>query len=105
MVVFCSFNRLRLPRSPPNSISSLLYYSEPLHKISSKSVHNFLSNVVNKQTDKQTNQRYQKHNLLCQGLSVCLFVDITQKVMNGFGCILWRGPGWNNDQELIKFWW
>ena len=29
-----------------------------------QSVHNFLSNV---HTDKQTNQRYQKHNLLCQG--------------------------------------
>ena len=38
-----------------------------LHKISSKSVHNFLSNVVHKQTNRQTYKRYQKHNLLCQG--------------------------------------
>ena len=44
-----------------------MYYRGPLHKISSKSVHNFLSYVVHRQTDRQTNQRYQKHNLLCQG--------------------------------------
>ena len=54
-----------------NLISSSLHYPGPLHKISSRSVHNFLSNVVQRQTDrqtnKQTNQRYQKHNLLCQG--------------------------------------
>ena len=51
-------------------ISSSLYYPGPLHKISSQSVHNFLSNVhgqTDRQTDRQTNQRYQKHNLLCQG--------------------------------------
>ena len=50
-----------------NVISSSLYYKGPLHKISLQSVHNFLSNVVHRHTDKQTNQRYQKHNLLCQG--------------------------------------
>ena len=58
-----------------NLISSSLFYPEPLHKISSQSVHNLLSNVVhkqtnkqtNKQTDRQTNQHYQKYNLLCQG--------------------------------------
>ena len=41
-------------------ISSSLYYSGPAHKISSQSVHNSLSNVVHRQTDRQTNQRYQK---------------------------------------------
>ena len=44
-------------------ISSSLYYPGPRPKISSQSVHNFLSNVIHK----QTNQRHQKHNLLCQG--------------------------------------
>ena len=79
---------LQYPDHHQNVISSSLYYSGPVHKISSQSVHNFLSNVVhrqtnkqtnatkkhnllcqggNKQTDRQTNQRYQKHNLLCQG--------------------------------------
>ena len=53
---FCSFTHLTIPRSPPNLISSALYYSGPLHKISSQSVHNFLSNVVHRQTDKQTNK-------------------------------------------------
>ena len=69
-------------------ISSSLYYSGPVHKISSQSVHNFLSNVVhrqiNKQTDRQTNQRYQKHNLLCQGgnyiKSICTHQDITLSI-------------------------
>ena len=46
-----------------NLISSSLYYPEPFHKTSSQSIYNFLSNVVHK----QTNQSYQKHNLLCQG--------------------------------------
>ena len=32
-------------------ISSSLYYPGPLHKISSQSIHNFLSNVVHRQTD------------------------------------------------------
>ena len=62
---------LQYPDHHQNLISSSLYYSGPVHKISSESVHNFLRNVVhrqtNKQTDRQTNQRYQKHNLLCQG--------------------------------------
>ena len=61
---------LQYPDHHQNLISSSLYYSGPVHKISSQSVHNFLSNVVhrkNRQTDRQTNQRYQKHNLLCQG--------------------------------------
>ena len=61
---------LQYPDHHQNLISSSLYCSGPVHKISSQSVHNFLSNVhrqTNKQTDRQTNQRYQKHNLLCQG--------------------------------------
>ena len=60
---------LQYPDHHQNLISSYLYYSGPVHKISSQSVHNFLSNVVHrqtKQTDRQ-NQHYQKHNLLCQG--------------------------------------
>ena len=58
---------LQYPDHHQNLISSYLYYSGPIHKISSQFVHNFLSNVVHRQTDRQTNQRYQKHNLLCQG--------------------------------------
>ena len=54
---------LQYPDHHQNLISSSLYYSGPIHKISSQSVHNFLSNVVHR----QTNQRHQKHNLLCQG--------------------------------------
>ena len=60
---------LQYPDHHQNLISSSLYYSGPVHKISSKSVHNFLSNVVHRQTNKQTNQRHQKHNLLCQGVN------------------------------------
>ena len=55
------------PDCHQNLISSFLYYPRSLHKISLQSMHNFLSNVPYKQTNKQTNQCYQKHNLLCQG--------------------------------------
>ena len=58
---------LEYPDHHQNVISSSLYYPGLFHKISSKFVHNFLSNVVHRQTDKQTNQRHRKHNLLCQG--------------------------------------
>ena len=51
-----------------NLISSSLYYPGRLHIISSQSVLTFcLMLSTNKQTDRQTKQRYQKHNLLCQG--------------------------------------
>ena len=56
MVFFCSFAHLTIPRSPPKfNQFFLVYYSGPVHKISSQSVHNFLSNVVHRQTDKLTN--------------------------------------------------
>ena len=51
-----------------NLISSSLYHSRSLHLISFKSVHNFLSNVVHKQTNKQTDKpTLPKHSLLFQG--------------------------------------
>ena len=62
---------LEYPDHHQNLISCSLYYPGPLHKISSQSIHNFLSNVVHRQTDKLTNQRYQKHNHLCQGGNNC----------------------------------
>ena len=62
-VFFAHLLILQYPDHHQNLISSSLYYSGPVHKISSQSIHNFLSNVVHR----QTNQRYQKHNLLCQG--------------------------------------
>ena len=69
--IFAHLLILQYPDHHQNLISSSLYYSGPVHKISSQSVPNFFGNVVhrqtNKQTDRQTNQRYQKHNLLCQG--------------------------------------
>ena len=54
---FFSFTHLRIRRSPPNLISSSLYYPGPLHKISSQSVHNFLRVMLStdRQRDKQTN--------------------------------------------------
>ena len=44
------------PDHHQNVISSSLYYPGPLHKISSQSVHNFLSNVVHNQTNRQTDK-------------------------------------------------
>ena len=56
----CFFAHLRILQYPDhhqNLISSSLYYSGPVHKISSQSVHNCLSNVVHRQTDKQTDRQ------------------------------------------------
>ena len=90
---------LEYPDHHQNLISSLLYYPGPLHKISSQSVHKFLSNVVHRQThkqtnatkniisfakevtNKQTNQRYQKHNLLCQGGNNTFISDLSFNIL------------------------
>ena len=47
---------LEYPDHHQNVISSSLYYPGPLHKISSQSVQNFLSNIVHRQTNKQTDK-------------------------------------------------
>ena len=52
MVFFAHLLILQYPDHHQNLISSSLYYSGPVHKISSQSVHNFLSNVVHRQTNK-----------------------------------------------------
>ena len=57
-LLWCFFAHLLILKYPDHHqtlISSSLYYSGPVHKISSQSVHNFLINVVHRQTDKQTN--------------------------------------------------
>ena len=54
-VIFAHLLILVYPDHHQNLISFSLYYSGPLHKISSQSVHNCLSNVVHKQTNRQTN--------------------------------------------------
>ena len=67
-VFFAHLLILQYPDHHQNLISSSLYYSGPVHKISTQSVHNFWVMLsTDKQTDRQTNQHYQKHNLLCQG--------------------------------------
>ena len=47
---------LEYPDYHQNLISSSLYYPGPLHKISPQSVHSFLSNVVHRQADRQTDK-------------------------------------------------
>ena len=69
MVVFAHLFILKYPDHHQNLISFSLYYPGPLHKISFQSVHTFLSNV-HRQTNKQTNQRYQKHNLLAMEVMI-----------------------------------
>ena len=58
----------RDPDRHQNCITWSLSHGLPLQKISSKSVHKFASNPMdrqtNRQTDKQTNRPNQKHNLL-----------------------------------------
>ena len=55
MVVFAHLLILEYSDHHQNLISSSLYYPGPLHKIAFQSVHNFLSNVVHRQTNRQTN--------------------------------------------------
>ena len=50
---------LQYPDHHQTSISSCLYYSGPVHKISSQSIHNFLSNV-HRQTNRQTDTQLDK---------------------------------------------
>ena len=57
-LLWCLFAHLLILEYPDhhqNLIGSSLYYPGPRHKISYQSVHNFVSNVVHRQTDKQTN--------------------------------------------------
>ena len=53
-VFFAHLPILEYPDHHQNLISSSLYYPGPLHKLSSKSIHNLLSNV-HRQTKWQTN--------------------------------------------------
>ena len=48
-------------------INCSLHNPLPVQKISSNSIHNFLSYAVNKQTNRQTNKRGRTHNLLYGG--------------------------------------
>ena len=86
---------LQYPDHHQNLISSYLYYSGPVHKISSQSVHNFLSNVVHRQTNRQTNQRYQKHSLLCQGGN-----DLWKLIRMTNGCFKWQKINFDCDVKL-----
>ena len=86
-----------------NLISSSLYYPGPLRKISSQSVHTFLSNVVYSQTDRQTNQHYQKHNLLCQGGKNCNVLYLNAQILqhtSHYQFFNWL-PHWVNRFTLL----
>ena len=70
---FCSFTYPRRSGLQPKFNQFLLflkksslYYPKPLHNILLQSMHNFLNNVVYKETDRQTNTS-ESDNLLCQG--------------------------------------
>ena len=64
IMVFAHLLILEYPDHYQNLISSSFYYPWPLHKCHPNP---FITFWVMLSTDKQTNQRYQKHNLLCQG--------------------------------------
>ena len=81
---------LQYPDHHQNLISSYLYYSGPIHKISSQSVHNFLSNVVHRQTNRQTNAT---KNITSFAKEV-----ITKNVF-AVACLDW---GAGNDPEAIR---
>ena len=53
-MVFAHLFIVEDPDHSQNLISTLLSHPRPIHKISLQFIHNFLSNVVYKQTDGQT---------------------------------------------------
>ena len=58
-LLWCLFDHLLILKyldHHQNLISSSLHYPGPFHIISSQSVYNFLSNVVHRQTNKQTDK-------------------------------------------------
>ena len=67
-----------------NLISSL-YHLGPLHKISSKSDHNFVSNVVHKETSKQTDRQTnmtKSITFFCQGGNYqCFHIHLSLKII------------------------
>ena len=84
-LLWCFFARLLILEYPDhhqNLINSSLCYPGPLHKISSQSVHTFLSNVVHRQTDRQAGR--QKHsesaNLLGRGRSLLPYIAHCENV-------------------------
>ena len=59
-----------------NLISSSLYYPGPSPKISSQSVHNFVSNVVHKQANRQTNATKNIASFAKEVMNVHLFLGL-----------------------------
>ena len=71
---FASLHILEYPDHHQNLINSLLCYPGPLDKISSQSVHNFLSNVVHRQTDRQKHS--ESADLLGRGRSLLKYCPL-----------------------------
>ena len=86
------------PDRDPNLITCSFYHPEPLHKISSQSVHKFLSNVANRQTDKQTKQTNATENI-----TVCfkLFRPLLQ--IKNDNLITWVTPFVKNEGLMTEF--
>ena len=100
MFYFAHLLILEYPDHHQNLISSSLYYPRSHPKISSQSVHNFLSNVVHK----QTNQHHQKHNLLCQGgnkFGIVKYILCYEMRTNVYFCIVIINP-YNELRTNVK---
>ena len=83
---------LQYPDHHQNLISSYLYYSEPVHKISSQSVHNFLSNVVHRQTNKQTDKQTERQTSFSSS-------DWLSRRVTFLTVTLWMLPGNGFERE------
>ena len=78
------------PDHSQNLITCSLSHLGHVLKISSKSVHKFLSYLVDKQTHKPTNKSRQKHNLLGGG-NKCSSVDR----------LFWRNSAQTNMADIL----
>ena len=88
--------------TPQNLISSSLYYPGPLHKISSQSVCNVLSNVVHKQTNKQTDNATKQTNATKNITSFAK--EVISEQNNIIIVVAYPDRGAGNDPKLLFCW-
>ena len=86
MVFFAHLLILQYPDHHQNLINSSLYYSGPVHKISSQSVHNFLSNVVHRHTNRQTDRQTDKQTNATKNIT-SFAKEVIRKLCNYFKVI------------------
>ena len=89
-------------RWAPKSNHLFLYQPRPCHKMSLQSVHNFLSNVPNRQTNKETNAG--KRNFLGRGRGfISLLVHVCTSVKSSVSVKYLQHHDAKSSRSLVSF--